>query len=141
MVCRAFRKQNPPTQRQSFGGWSHGGIRLLTTAEITRHGHLLHTFGGGGAAAAAGGDLHDQEDLELKLPHLGNLLESPPPSACLSEQFLPPEIASGEDALVDWKVLDKLLASQITQPSPFSSYSFSSIPFNFDPDEETHQDL
>ncbi|CAA6660598.1 unnamed protein product [Spirodela intermedia] len=105
VVCRAFRKQNTPTQRQSFGGWNHGGIRLLATAEITRHGHLLHPFGGGGGG---GGDLHDQEDLELKLPYLGNLLESPPPSASLAEQFLHPEIAPGEDALVDWKVLDKL---------------------------------
>ncbi|MQL87974.1 hypothetical protein Taro_020535 [Colocasia esculenta] len=167
VVCRAFRKQIP-IQKQGYAtAWSpagfypgnHDPFRLGAAADITRPTHFMDSY--------RGGNLHEQlfhgdqlGELECKQNHFSHLqlelpqLDSPSLSSSFpNRECFEPRInvnACSEDhdgrrgdcagQFVDWKVLDKLLASQLNESASCPNTNLPSIPLHLDADIQQNQE-
>ncbi|XP_058091262.1 NAC domain-containing protein 105-like [Magnolia sinica] len=158
VVCRAFKKQSP-NQRRTFDGWNpayyirdpnHAGFQPLTdTFSPSQFVDSYH-----------GAHSHEQsycgdQDLQLKPNYSSQLielpqLESPSLSTCLAnkEGFEASIPTNGDQCnnkddygpqFIDWKALDKLLASQLNDVSSCPSSNVPLIPFDhYEPDAINH---
>ncbi|EHA8586788.1 NAC domain-containing protein 30 [Cocos nucifera] len=140
VVCRAFRKPSP-NQRQ-FCNPIDAQFRLESLVNNTSPNRFMESYPGGNLQekpTGCGGELESKNTLPshvLELP----TLDSPRLSTSLSaKEFFEPNVVGDEEhdanrsdcegQLLDWKVLDKLLSSQLNESA---SSSMPIVPVNYD---------
>ncbi|XP_026662097.1 NAC domain-containing protein 30-like [Phoenix dactylifera] len=156
VVCRAFRKPSP-NQRQCFNNYNPTCYNnndaqrgLGSLVNITSPNRFMESYPGGNLQeqpTGCGGDLESKNTLlshVLVLPQL----ESPRLSTSLSaKECFEPNVRSVpsdeehaatrsdcEEQLIDWKVLDKLLSSQLNESAS------SIVPVNYDAGAQSQGD-
>ncbi|XP_022719788.1 NAC domain-containing protein 30 [Durio zibethinus] len=161
VVCRAFRKPSP-NHRQGFEAWNHAyyikdnsQIRPpISISDIRSTSHHLHTNQGSSFYESYGSEqelvsnnhnfLDSQQVIELPQ------LDSPTtlsPSLAAKEGFqenlvtkadCDEEKSNNSSQYIDWKNLDYLLASPLTDTTSYPYQTAAVIPQNYEPDAQEH---
>ncbi|XP_008781655.2 NAC domain-containing protein 37-like [Phoenix dactylifera] len=153
VVCRAFKKQNTNQRpcldtynpRYYIGDHNCSGVEALSDACMTAH--LVNSI--------AAQTFHEQSfgcEMELGCgqTHLNHALEIPPlgspslPTNLAVKECFEPSIVANEDhgderhdcrgEFIDWKVLDRLLASQLNESVASSNSNVPLNPLDYDID-------
>ncbi|KAF8411866.1 hypothetical protein HHK36_004425 [Tetracentron sinense] len=159
VVCRAFKKPSP-SHKQGFEAWNHayymrngGHIGLQSLADIASpmeavDPHQITNF-----------NQHpfvSEQELGSRHTHLGHQLieipqlDSPTISTSLAtkegfepsgiiNEYLEDERNNRGEQFIDWKMMDKLLASQLSETTSCSNLNFPLIPQHYDLDTQIHE--
>ncbi|XXG65421.1 hypothetical protein AAC387_Pa05g3126 [Persea americana] len=135
VVCRAFKKPSP-NPRRGIDPWNSPYHEQQARPE-TFHPQYANTHHMGNLTQNAFRYNHEENE-ESKQAHLNQILKFPK----LDSPSLPTSLATANDdqrddysaQFVDWNAIDKLLASQLTQPASFSNSNLAIIPPNSEVD-------
>ncbi|XVE60789.1 hypothetical protein DITRI_Ditri05aG0155200 [Diplodiscus trichospermus] len=162
VVCRAFRKPSP-NHRQGFEAWNHAyyirdNCQVRPPISISDIGstsqHCLHTNQGSSFYESFGSEqelvsnhnfLDSQQVIEL--PQLDSPTTVSPSSTAAKDGFqgtlltnddCGEEKSNNSRQYIDWKNLDNLLASQLTDTTSYPYQTAALIPQNYELDAQEH---
>lgn len=129
VVCRAFKKQSP-NPRPSINPWN-SPYHELQSWPNTSHPQFANTCNMGSPSQHAFSYNHEEYE-ESKQAHMNQFLKLPQldiPSLSTSLATTTDDLRDDYSAqYIDWNAIDKLLASQLTQPASYSNSNLAIIP-------------